>query len=117
MDLRPCLLAFFACCSFLPAASGQTQLQDWPWYGDDAGGNRYSALTDINRANVSGLKLAWEWKPGEKPMPERGVTPGNFEATPLMIDGVLYISTAYKPGGGVGSRYGAAALGVRSQGI
>src|SRR5882757_8097203 len=95
MTIRPCLLAFFACSSFLQAASNRTQLQEWPWYGGDAGGNRYSELTDINRANVKDLKLAWEWKPGEKPIPERGITPGNFEATQLMIDGVLYISTPY----------------------
>jgi glucose dehydrogenase len=28
----------------------------------DSGGNRYSTLTDIDRANVKNLKLAWEWK-------------------------------------------------------
>ncbi len=95
MTIRPCLLALLACFSFLQAASNRTQLQEWPWYGGDAGGNRYSELTDINRANVKDLTLTWEWRPGEKPIPERGITPGNFEATPLMIDGVLYISTPY----------------------
>jgi quinoprotein glucose dehydrogenase len=79
----------------LAAAPPQTRLQEWPWYGGDPGGNRYSTLTDINRSNVKSLKLAWEWKPGEKPIPEKSVRPGNFEGTPLMIDGVLYLSTSY----------------------
>ncbi len=79
----------------LKAAPPQTKLHEWAWYGGDAGGNRYSTLTDINLDNVKNLKLAWEWKPGEKPIPEKGVRPGNFEGTPLMIEGVLYISTSY----------------------
>ncbi len=41
------------------------------------------------------LKPAWEWKTGEVPLPEFKTTPGMFEATPLMIDGVLYLSTPY----------------------
>jgi quinoprotein glucose dehydrogenase len=76
-------------------AAAPSKLQEWSWYGGDAGGNRYSTLTDINRDNVKNLKLAWEWKPGEKPMQEKGIRPGNFEGTPLMIEGVLYLSTSY----------------------
>ena len=73
----------------------QSKIQEWPYYGGDAGGNRYSTLADIHRGNVQNLKLAWEWKPSEKPIPGKGVRPGNFEGTPLMIDGILYISTSY----------------------
>src|ERR1041384_6747070 len=69
--------------------------QDWPVYGRDAGGSRYSPLDQINRANVAGLKLAWKWKTGEKAFDQFKTTPGNFQATPLMIDGVLYLSTPY----------------------
>jgi quinoprotein glucose dehydrogenase len=78
----------FLCCA---AAFGQ----DWPYYGGDQAGSRYSALDQINRANVAKLKVAWEWKTGEVPYPDLKTTPGNFEATPLMIDGVLYLSTPY----------------------
>ena len=58
-------------------------------------GIRYSTLADINRTNVANLKLAWEWKPGEQLLPEKNVRPGPFETTPLMIDGVLYLTTSY----------------------
>src|ERR1700724_1381618 len=61
--------------------------QDWPFYGGNQAGSRYSPLDRINRANVAQLKVAWEWKPGEAAFPEFKTAPGNFEATPLMIDG------------------------------
>ena len=88
-------VAFTAAVFALSGATGSTKLQEWLWYGGDSGGNRYSTLTDINRDNVKNLKLAWQWKPGETPIPEKGIRPGNFEGTPLMIGGVLYISTSY----------------------
>jgi quinoprotein glucose dehydrogenase len=68
---------------------------DWPVYGGDPGGRKYSTLTGITRENVAGLKMAWEWKPGEEPKQEFGTFPGAFQNTPLMIDGVLYVSTPY----------------------
>ena len=34
---------------------------DWPVYGHDAGGQRYSPLTQIDTKNVSKLKLAWQY--------------------------------------------------------
>ncbi len=58
-------------------------------------GNNYSTLDDINRDTVRNLQLAWEWKTGEAPFEEFHTTPGAFEATPLMIDNVLYLSTSY----------------------
>ena len=71
------------------------QAGEWPVYGGDPGGRKYSTLTGITRENVAQLKVAWEWKPGEKAMQEFGTLPGAFQNTPLMIDGVLYVSTPY----------------------
>ena len=76
-------------CSGLAAAS------DWPVYGGDAGGGKYSPLTAINKANVGQLKPAWEWRTGEKANDEFKTFPGTFQATPLMIGQVLYLSTPY----------------------
>ena len=81
----------FAAALFCTAAFAQ----DWPFYGGDQGGSKYSPLDQINRSNVSKLKMAWEWKTGEAPLPEFKTTPGNFEVTPIMIGGVLYLSTPY----------------------
>jgi len=69
--------------------------QQWPFYGGDEGGSKYSLLDQIDRSNVAKLKPAWEWKSGEVPMPQFGSTPGPFEGTPIMIDGVLYFPSSY----------------------
>ena len=68
---------------------------EWPFYGGDQAGSKYSTLTDVNAQNVTHLHLAWTWKTGETDFPEYGVRPGMFENTPLMIDNVLYVSTPY----------------------
>ncbi|HKE30022.1 MAG TPA: pyrroloquinoline quinone-dependent dehydrogenase [Bryobacteraceae bacterium] len=69
--------------------------QEWPFYGGEPGQTHYSKLARINRANVHSLKPAWEWKTGEGALPEYKTSPGMFEVTPLMIGGVLYLSTPY----------------------
>ena len=67
--------------------SGPTE---WLYYGGDQGGTKYSPLTDIGPGNVQRLQVAWQWKHWETPP-----APGFFESTPLMIDGVLYVTTPY----------------------
>src|SRR5581483_2379135 len=67
----------------------------WPYYGGDQGGSHFSTLVDINRANVSRLTVAWQWKTGERALPQFGTRPGAFEATPLMFGDVLYVVTPY----------------------
>ena len=74
-------------------ASGS--MVEWPFYGGDQAGTKYSPLTDIDAGNVSRLHVAWQWQTGEVPLEEYGTRPGMFEATPLMIDNVLYLSTPY----------------------
>lgn len=69
--------------------------QEWPVYAADSAATHYSPLTGITPANVGGLEVAWEWKTGEENRAEFGTRPGNFQATPLMIDDVLYFSTPY----------------------
>lgn len=68
---------------------------DWPYYGGDQGGMKYSALEDINRDTVQRLSVAWQWSPAEKALAEFGTRPGTFQNTPLMIGNVLYVSTPY----------------------
>lgn len=68
---------------------------DWPVYGHDAGGLRYSPLKQVNTANVSTLQRAWTYHTGELPPPKTQDSPRAiaFEATPLMIGNTLYVST------------------------
>src|SRR5437016_6806500 len=83
-------------CLFVAISAFQSSRQvEWLYYGGDQAGTKYSSLTDINAGNIQRLEIAWQWKHWETPLPEYDTTPGFFEATPLMIDGVLYVTTPY----------------------
>ena len=75
----------------LLAATGSLygQSSDWPYYGRDPGGTRYSPLTQINRQSVRRLAVAWTYHTGEVPQGRSR----SFEATPLALDGRLYFVT------------------------
>jgi quinoprotein glucose dehydrogenase len=82
----------------LAARSPQSsQLVEWPSYGGDAGGMKYSRLADINRDNVAQLAPAWSWATGEIAIVKSDTTeasrPGTFQATPLMLNDTLYLPT------------------------
>ena len=68
---------------------------DWPSYGNDAGGMRYSALDQIARGNVSRLKVAWEYHTGALATESGLNRKAAFEATPILVDGTLYLSTPF----------------------
>ncbi len=89
-------VAMAALCSlFGVGARGQGASLGWPYHAGDQAGSHYSPLDKITAANVGQLAIAWEWKPGEENLPQYGTRPGAFQNTPLMIDGVLYVSTPY----------------------
>src|SRR3984957_20517861 len=69
--------------------------QQWPVTSGDAGGSRYSALKSINRTNVAGLKIAWTYHTGDVSDGHTLPTRSAFEATPLVVDGVMYITTPF----------------------
>lgn len=77
-------------------AQTQDASVDWPVYGGDAGGSKYSTLTQIDRANVKTLKPIWTFSTAESvaPLPGKSKEPA-FEATPIVIGGVMYFSTPY----------------------
>ncbi len=72
-----------------------SQPVEWPAYGNDAGGMRFSPLTQINPQNVTKLTVAWTFRTGELEQ-YKGTDAAEkaaFEATPLMVDGTLFFST------------------------
>jgi len=113
---------------FAEAIPEGTQGGQWRVYGGDKAGSKYSPLTQINRQNFSQLEVAWRWvsadgfiskttAAGGEWYAHRDVvvdqlvqeTPNlyreqnspnwaNFQATPLMIDGVLYLNTPLSQG-------------------
>ncbi len=68
---------------------------DWPAYGRDPGGSRYSPLAEINRENVKNLKVAWTYRTGAADVKGRSAHNAAFEATPIFVDGTLYLSTPF----------------------
>jgi quinoprotein glucose dehydrogenase len=120
-------LVLLAAAPFCSGAAG-AQGADWPTYGHDSGGQRYSPLKQINTMNVTQLKDAWTYHmrpaaaasttavvatavaPAAADTAQRaaeGVAPvfrrrgagSRFNAsqtTPLVVNGVMYISTPYQ---------------------
>ena len=67
----------------------------WPNYGNDGGGTRYSPARQINRSNVAQLKLAWTYRTGAMQQETEMVHKAAFEATPILVENKLFLSTPY----------------------
>ncbi len=114
-----------------------TALGEWPTYGGDLASSKYSPLDQINATNFGTLKPAWRakspdgflsltlpdgsewfadsklifdelnhldpkrWRDGQPPFVQ------NFKATPLMVNGTLYVNTAASVGAAFDARTGA----------
>jgi quinoprotein glucose dehydrogenase len=97
-----CLAAsFLAACSGpspqtpAPAVAASVSFDvaaDWPSYGRDSGGGRYSALKQINTGNVGDLRQAWSYPLDADAMAEG--SSATWELTPLVVGGVLYTAAA-----------------------
>ncbi len=81
-----------AAAAILLAQTGGSPGDLWTSYGRDPGGQRYSPLALINRQNVTRLKIAWTYRTGDAYQPKQGRSTA-FEATPLFVDGTLYVGT------------------------
>ena len=84
---------FLLACNFaFGQATGSSIDYEWRFYGHDPGGMRFSPLTQVSRTNVTQLQRAWTYEASRGPR-NHSVEIEPFEATPLMIDGVLYFTT------------------------
>ena len=92
-------LASLASCGLLPDSSGvpadvttkrvinaDSEPQNWLSYSRTYDEQRFSPLADINVESVTELGLAWHLDLGT----DRGL-----EASPLVVDGVMYVSGAW----------------------
>ena len=66
----------------VPRRSLRSAAGDWPSFGRDAGAQRYSPLTQINKQNVGRLQQAWSFDTGAR----------DLQVTPLVINGVMYLT-------------------------
>ena len=68
---------------------------EWPHVGTEQAHTKYSTAEEITAANVDELEIVWQWEPNAMPLAEYGTRPGPFQATPIMVGNVLYLSTMY----------------------
>jgi quinoprotein glucose dehydrogenase len=86
------LLILAAVSTSARAAPGQSD--GWSAYGGDPGASRYSSLSQISAKNVSELKVAWTFRTGELGQGVKDWRRSAFEATPILYNGTLYLTTS-----------------------
>jgi quinoprotein glucose dehydrogenase len=86
---RTALLCFAAFAA--PPALAQQGMRNGEWHswGGDLGSTRYSSLDQIDATNAKKLTIAWRWKA----LPTQNGPDTNYQQTPIIVDGVLYVST------------------------
>jgi len=90
-----CTVVFLGGCGQKITVPSGGPVADWPAYGQDYGGSRYSLLTQINKANVKHLKVAWTYRTGDvsdrtdRARGTKAAGPSAFEATAILADGTL----------------------------
>src|SRR6202789_434672 len=83
--MSKCAIALLCCAFSIEPLFAQDV--DWPYYGADLYNTRYADIDQINPSNVSQLKPAWTF--------HTGISDPNMsmEMTPLVINGVMYVTT------------------------
>src|SRR6267143_1707696 len=85
------LLFLFTLCLFISCQSNLNENRSWGVYKADAESSSYSGLKQINAENVHQLKVAWTFTPNDARKDSRS---GNSECNPIIIDGVMYATSA-----------------------
>src|SRR5262245_13637272 len=65
----------------VPVAQQRRETTDWPAYGGNAAGTRFSPLNQIDKTNVGRLHIAWQFDSREGPVTR-------FQAQPIVVDGI-----------------------------
>ena len=86
----------------LLGASPIIMANDWPSYGGDNGSQKYMPFDQINKSNVANVTTAWVWdSPDNATVADNykkenfRATPAGYKATPIVVDGVMYIPTSF----------------------
>ena len=87
--------------SLMALAQSGSSDGEWPSYAADAGSTKYTSLSQINAGNFAELDIAWRWSSIDAELdfeallgPDVDISFGRLQATPLMVDGVIYMLTA-----------------------
>jgi quinoprotein glucose dehydrogenase len=95
---KPILVTMGLAVILLAATMGHAQQGtrggEWHYHSGDLGSTKYSPLAQIDKTNVSRLRIAWRRPAIDPSFPKPVNYSHDFHSTPLMIDGVLYASNA-----------------------
>jgi hypothetical protein len=82
----------------------------------DKASSKYSPLAQIGKDNFSRLRLAWTWRSAEEEVVKANshLRSWAWEATPLMVDGVLYVSTSLSQAAAIDAATGKDPVGLRT---
>ena len=79
-------------------AEGQIRVPDGEWhhFGRDGANTKYSPLDQITAENFTDLEIAWRWTSLSRAVVEENerIRPSAFKSSPLMADGLVFVSTA-----------------------
>ena len=78
--------AVTASCKQGVQSDAKAQIEDWPSFGRDLAGQRFSPATQINTENINNLAEAWRFKSGIS---------ASFQTTPIVQNGVMYLSLPF----------------------
>ncbi len=71
------------------------QNKDWNSYSSDKYNSKYSPLSQINKENVKDLEIEWSWESPDNVRAKEFKYPVSiYQATPIAIDGILYVSSS-----------------------
>ena len=84
------------CASILFSCTRTEKAGEWRSYGSDPASTKYAALDQINNSNVKRLEIAWRWASIDQRLLDANPAFWTWknEATPVMVNGVLYTSTS-----------------------
>lgn len=89
------VVSLAAICIIVGVGAGNAIADEWPSYGRDPGGTRFSPLTQITPENVRRLRPVWTFHTGDISDGKDGGPRSGFETTPLLIDGRLFLTTPF----------------------
>lgn len=79
--------------------NARTDGKNWAIYGRDYSNQRYSPLAQVTSANVGSLRMSWMYQTGISRL-------GSFETSPVVVDGMMYLTTPYNTAMAVDARTG-----------
>ena len=89
------LIAFIGLPALVASYAGADEAGEWRAYAKDNASTKYSPLDQINRDNFKDLRIVWRWSSVDDEIlnANPGLWAWAYEATPIMVNGVLYTST------------------------